>query len=67
MARAPTTSQSSKPAKGQPKAPLFTQENFEKELKALAAKAKEETWGKWAGEQAWVLAQSGALLTLAAV
>lgn len=47
--------------------PVLTQENFEKELKALASKAKEETWSKWAGEQAWVLTQSGVLLTLAAV
>ena len=55
-----------------PKAPppseqLLTQENFEKELKALAAKAKDETWFKWAKEQAWVLTKSGTLLTLAAV
>ena len=60
-----------KPPK-QPKAPppaeqLLTQESFEKELKALAAKAKEETWGRWAKEQAWVLIRSGTLLTLAAV
>jgi hypothetical protein len=60
-----------KPPK-QPKAPppaeqLLTQENFEKELKALAEKAKEETWGRWAKEQAWVLIRSGTLLTLAAV
>lgn len=48
-------------------APLLTQENFEKELKALASKAQEETWGKWAKEQAWVLIQSGTLLTLAAI
>ncbi|KAL5328344.1 hypothetical protein ACEPPN_001843 [Leptodophora sp. 'Broadleaf-Isolate-01'] len=62
----------SKPAKSPkspslPKEPLLTQENFEKELKSLALKAKEETWGKWAAEQAWILAQSGTLLTLAAV
>ncbi|KAL2062809.1 hypothetical protein VTL71DRAFT_5881 [Oculimacula yallundae] len=50
-----------------PKEPLFTQENFEKELKSLALKAKEETWGKWAAEQAWILAHSGTLLALAAV
>ncbi|KAE8444237.1 hypothetical protein EG329_000737 [Mollisiaceae sp. DMI_Dod_QoI] len=50
-----------------PKEPLLTQENFEKELKALASKAKEETWGKWASEQAWILTQSGVLLTLAAI
>jgi hypothetical protein len=60
-----------KPPK-QPKAPppaeqLLTQENFEKELKALAEKAREETWGRWAKEQGWVLIRSGTLLTLAAV
>jgi hypothetical protein len=48
-------------------APLLTQENFERELEALASKAREETWGKWAIEQAWVLIQSGILLTLAAL
>ncbi|EPE28876.1 S-adenosyl-L-methionine-dependent methyltransferase [Glarea lozoyensis ATCC 20868] len=47
--------------------PLLTQENFEKELKALASKAKEETTAKWAREQAWVLIQSGTLLSLAAI
>jgi hypothetical protein len=47
--------------------PLLTQENFEKELKALASKAKEETTSKWAREQAWVLIQSGTLLSLAAI
>ncbi|KAG0649872.1 Polyamine aminopropyltransferase [Hyphodiscus hymeniophilus] len=48
-------------------APLLNQENFEKELKALASKAQEETWPKWARGQAWVLIQSGTLLTLAAI
>jgi hypothetical protein len=48
-------------------APLLTQENFQKELQALASKAQEETWTKWAREQAWVLIQSGTLLTLAAM
>lgn len=43
------------------------QENFEKELQTLAAKAKEETFSKWATQQAWVLMQSGVLLTLAAM
>ncbi|KAH8665826.1 spermine/spermidine synthase family protein-like protein [Tricladium varicosporioides] len=46
--------------------PLLTQENFERELKALASKAQEETWSKWAAEQATILIKSGALLTLAA-
>jgi len=48
-------------------APILTQENFEKELRELAAKAQEETWMKWAGEQAWILLQSATLLTLAAI
>lgn len=69
MARTP--SKQSKDAKPrvipQENAPLLTQENFEKELKELAAKAREETWMKWAGEQAWILFQSATLLTLAAV
>ena len=50
-----------------PNAPLLTQESFEKELKALASKAKEETWTKWAAEQALILAQAATLLTLAAI
>ncbi|KUJ20509.1 spermine/spermidine synthase [Mollisia scopiformis] len=66
MAR-PGSSKSAKASIPPPKEPLLTQENFEKELKALASKAQEETWSKWAGEQAWVLTQSGVLLTLAAV
>jgi len=56
-----------RPVEPSPKEPLLTQENFEKELRALAAKAKEETWAKWAGEQAWLLAQSGVLLSLTAM
>lgn len=48
-------------------APLLTQENFEKELKALASKAQEETWGKWVKEQGWILVQSATLLSLAAI
>jgi len=63
-----TPSKPPKPAKAPPPAEqLLTQENFERELKALASKAKEETWGKWATEQAWVLVRSGTLLTLAAI
>jgi hypothetical protein len=64
-------SSTSKPPKSRPKEspkePLLTQENFEKELKALASKAKEETYSKWALEQACILTHSGALLALAAV
>ncbi|KAH8808574.1 S-adenosyl-L-methionine-dependent methyltransferase [Xylogone sp. PMI_703] len=62
--------QAKSPSKSKkPKAddPLLTQENFEKELQALAAKAQEETWSKWAVEQLQVLFQSAALLSLAAV
>lgn len=66
MAR-PGSSKSAKASIQPPKEPVLTQENFEKELQALASKAKEETWSKWAGEQAWVLTQSGVLLTLAAI
>ncbi|EKD12191.1 uncharacterized protein L3040_003391 [Drepanopeziza brunnea f. sp. 'multigermtubi'] len=65
------TSSAAKPGKSPipppPGAPLLTQESFEKELKSLAEQARSETWGKWAAEQAWILAQSGTLLTLAAV
>ncbi|SPQ26907.1 ce2e7864-7893-423b-a040-75ada4e8e314 [Thermothielavioides terrestris] len=45
----------------------FTPASFERELKALAAKAQTETWGKWAREQAAVYLKSGALLALAAL
>jgi len=47
--------------------PKFIKENFEKELKDLASKAKEQTWIKWAGKQVWVLLRSGILLALAAI
>ncbi|KAI6246560.1 Polyamine aminopropyltransferase [Erysiphe necator] len=45
---------------------LFTKENFEKELKNLAAKAQEETWLRWAASQAWILIQVCILYNLAA-
>ncbi|KAK4242738.1 polyamine aminopropyltransferase [Achaetomium macrosporum] len=45
----------------------FTPESFERELQALAAKAKTQTWGKWAREQASVYLKSATLLTLSAV
>jgi hypothetical protein len=48
-------------------APKLTKESFEKELQALKAKAQEETWARWAKEQAWVLIQSATLLSLAAI
>ena len=43
------------------------QKNFEKELQTLAAKAKEQTFSKWAVQQLWVLTQSATILTLAAI
>ncbi|KAL2021243.1 hypothetical protein VTK56DRAFT_7322 [Thermocarpiscus australiensis] len=45
----------------------FTPENFERELQALAAKARTETWDKWAREQACVYFKSFVLLSLIAV
>ncbi|KAK4158411.1 polyamine aminopropyltransferase [Chaetomidium leptoderma] len=45
----------------------FTPEAFERELKALAAKAQTETWSKWALDQARIYAKSAALLTLIAL
>lgn len=48
-------------------APKLTEENFEKELQELAAKAKEQTWTRWAGEQIRVLFNAALLLILAAL
>ncbi|KAK3316367.1 S-adenosyl-L-methionine-dependent methyltransferase [Apodospora peruviana] len=45
----------------------FTPESFEQELKALAAKAKDETWTRYAAEQAAVYFKSITVLTLIAV
>ncbi|RAL63086.1 hypothetical protein DID88_004170 [Monilinia fructigena] len=45
----------------------FTQDKFEKELKALASKAQEETTTKFLLSQLWVLVQSATLLSLAAI
>ena len=45
----------------------FTPENFEKELKALALKAKQETWAKAFTSQTSVYAKALPLLSLAAV
>lgn len=45
----------------------FTPEAFEKELKALASKAKDETWGKFLREQASAYLKAAALLAVAAV
>ncbi|KAL8418848.1 hypothetical protein RB594_002161 [Gaeumannomyces avenae] len=44
----------------------FTPESFERELKALAAKAKDETWTKTAREQAEAFLPALALISLAA-
>lgn len=59
-----TSSKPSKPTSSTKK--TTEQENFEKELQDLAAKAKEETFGKWALEQSWVVLLSATLLALAA-
>lgn len=69
MARSSASKSPKATTKSPPKEtePLLTQEAFEKELKALASKAQEETWIKWALEQLLVLTQSATLLTLAAL
>jgi hypothetical protein len=48
-------------------APELTKESFEKELQELAAKAKEQTWTRWAGQQFWVLFRAALFLILAAL
>lgn len=68
---APKSSKAPRKARDQPvpaidRGSSLAPENFEKELKALAAKAKTETWGKWAAEQASTYTRSITLLTLAA-
>lgn len=45
----------------------FSQASFEKELKELRSKAKEETWARWAHEQATVYLKSLVLIALVAV
>ncbi|KAK3381564.1 S-adenosyl-L-methionine-dependent methyltransferase [Podospora didyma] len=45
----------------------FTPESFERELKALAAKAKDETWGRFAAQQATIYLKSITFLSLIAV
>jgi hypothetical protein len=45
----------------------FTPESFERELKALAAKAKTETWPNWARTQAAIYLRAATLLSLIAV
>ncbi|KAJ9151398.1 Spermine/spermidine synthase [Pleurostoma richardsiae] len=60
-----TTSSKSKAPKIDPNS-SFTPESFEKELQALAAKAKDETWGKFLSEQVSIYLRSAVLLGLAA-
>lgn len=45
----------------------FTQASFEKELKDLRSKAKEETWGRWLKEQTAVYLKAMVLIALTAV
>ncbi|KAH6647478.1 spermine/spermidine synthase [Truncatella angustata] len=45
----------------------FTPENFGAELKNLADQAKNETWGKWAVQEAVIWAKAAALLAVVAV
>ncbi|KAK3945558.1 polyamine aminopropyltransferase [Diplogelasinospora grovesii] len=47
--------------------PAVTQEDWEQQLQSLAAKAKEQTWSKWAAEQAHIYSKAFAFLVLAAV
>ncbi|POS85173.1 hypothetical protein EPUL_001658, partial [Erysiphe pulchra] len=47
--------------------PLLTKENFEKELRDLAAKAQEQTWLRWAVGQVWIILQVCILYKLAAI
>jgi hypothetical protein len=54
-------------AAAKPPPEAFTPERFEQELKDLAAKAKDETWGKNVKEHASVYLKSAALLTLCGV
>ena len=49
------------------RAPKLTKEAFEKELQDLASKAREQTWGKWARDQFWLLVKAGVLLAFAAI
>lgn len=69
--KTPKASKSSKSSRtqGSPPSqpPPFTTESFEKELKDLAAKAKDETWAKTAREQAVLHLKSAVLLILMAV
>ncbi|RDW71869.1 spermine synthase [Coleophoma crateriformis] len=67
MAAKSSTAKNKQPPAVAADAPAFTQEGFEKELQALASKAKEDTTAKWAKEQLSVFVRSGTLLTLAAI
>ncbi|KAJ8106636.1 hypothetical protein ONZ43_g6998 [Nemania bipapillata] len=52
---------------GQPQNPPETKEDFENELKLLAGQAKDDTWSRWATQQAAVYVKAAALLVLTAV
>src|SRR3954471_21719651 len=54
-------------ARTPPPTPKLTREEFEKELKALAASARQRTWARWAREQFWILLRAAMLLSLAAI
>ncbi|KAB5583281.1 S-adenosyl-L-methionine-dependent methyltransferase [Coniochaeta sp. 2T2.1] len=69
---APKSSRSQKSSKTQASStseppPPFSKDSFEKELKDLAAKAKDETWLKTAGEQSTLYLKSTVLLLLLAL
>ena len=77
MAPKPSSSPSktSKPSKKNSSKPIppidptssFSPESFERELKALAAKAQTDTWSHWLREQVAVYLKSSTLLTLVAL
>lgn len=70
---APKSSKTTKPRSNVKSAPhidpnsSFTPESFEKELKALAAKAKDETWLNTAREQAPLYLKAAVLIALVAI
>ncbi|KAK4119302.1 S-adenosyl-L-methionine-dependent methyltransferase [Parathielavia appendiculata] len=68
---APSSSSSKKKNKSSSITPIdptssFTPDSFERELRALAAKAKGQTWTNWARTQAAVYLRAATLLTLIA-
>ena len=48
-----------------PSAPILTQEEIERELQAIATRARNKTWLNWAKSQARILNQAAVLLCLA--